>query len=519
MTFFRLSPLPTSQAARRAHRRIRRRIERATLAALGAVAVALSPPAQAKTTWEGTLANSMPSQDNAIFFVHALDGEHAWTVGKRSGGGSGDEVVGLRTTNGTSWNQMQLPQGGSFFPVIPTALVFVDADRGYLAATEVEGLSETNKIFESTDGGMSWTEVAQVDGAVLRFQKLPGGEIFGTGGGYVVHSADGQSWSSVAVPEPAADVRPEAIAMLNADCGWLVGGLPADPDAGRDSGADGAVWYTEDGGQSWTVIAEGLPYFLRDASFVAGDTGWAVGQKNGNQAVLAVTTDDGATWTEVSVPDHPALPDVCMMSQCIDEVQGVTDMTHVRFWDPQRGIASGLACTGGCGPGETPTYLTVFLRTYDGGATWEYDADYEAAMPDIDMQMMSIPGELVGLHSMSFPDPNHGFLAGQYEMILRYDADWIEDPAQSPPACGSSAAGDGGIGPSPDGGTPSGDGGTDPDLDADGLAGCGCRAGGSPAVPALWLLFGALLFGARCFGARRFGARRRHRRRDAPGRP
>lgn len=452
-------------------------------------------PVKAKTTWQGVLPNTMPSQSNAIFKIAAVDGEHAWTVGKRNTGGN-DEIVGLRTTNGTSWQPMSLPQGTSFFPVIPTALIFADANQGYLGATELEGISEVNKIFVTSNGGTSWTEQARVDAAPLAFQRLPSGEIFGVGGGYVVRTLDGQTWTSHAVDGPSADVVPAGISMLNATCGFLVGGWGADSD--HTNSSDGAVWYTGDGGETWALRAQDLPFFLGAASFVASDLGWAVGQQDGGTGVLAQTTDGGHTFSLVTVPDHPAVPDACVMSQCLTDPSPVTDMIGVRFWDAARGIAQGLACTGGCGAGEEPTYLTVFLRTYDGGSSWEYDADYEPVMPDISMTMLTLPGEMTGMLDGAFPDPNHIFLAGQYEMILRYEADWIEDPAQSPPSCTATVA-DGGVGPQPDGGVdPRPDGGDDHFAS---LSGCGCQGAAAPGAWLAWPL-GLLLLGLR-LGRRR----------------
>ena len=465
----------------------------------------LGGQAMAKTTWQGIMPNAQPSQSNMIFKIAAVDGTHAWTVGKRNTGGN-DELVGLRTTNGTTWQQMSLPQGSSFFPVIPTAIVFSDANNGYLAATEVEGLNEVNKIFVTQNGGGTWTEQARVDAPMLQFQVLRTGEIFGTGGGYVIRSLDGQSWTSHEVDGPSADVVPAGVSMLNATCGFLVGGWGADSEGGHPSASDGASWYTGDGGETWTIRAQGLPFYLGAASFVASDLGWAVGQQGGGTGILAVTTDGGHTFTRVDVPEHPAMPSVCLMSQCLDDPTPVTDMIGVRFWDALRGIAHGLACTGDC-DGDNPTYLTVFLRTYDGGALWEYDTDYEAAMPDIDMTMLVIPGEMTGMFDGAFPDPNSAFLAGQYEMILRYEADWIEDPAQSPPSCTSTAA-DGGVGPGPDGGVnprPDGGGGDD----GASLSGCGCQGAGAPGQGALTILaLASLLFSIRGSGRARRRARR-----------
>jgi MYXO-CTERM domain-containing protein len=311
---------------------------------------------------------------------------------------------------------------------------------------------------------------------VEQFQLLPSGDLYGVGDGVFVRSPDGADWTSVAVDGPSDRVTPQGLFMLNPDCGWLVGGHYADEnDAATDAGA---VWYTSDGGDTWTVIAQDLPYALRRVHFVAGNLGWAVGS-DGTRGIIVRTDDGGATWTELTVPDHPARPDVCLMSQCLTDPMPVTSMEQVRFWDVTRGIALGLSCTGGCGVGEDPTYVSNFLRTYDGGATWELDEDYEAAMPEVTIGPMTMPGLMSGMFSAGFYDPNKGFLGGQHTMILRYDADFLEDAAQSGmPGC-ESTAGDGGIAPHGDGGS-GGDGGG-PNDDPDGaLYGCGCAGSGAP---------------------------------------
>jgi hypothetical protein len=278
--------------------------------------------------------------------------------------------------------------------------------------------------------------------------------------------------------------------MLNPTCGWIVGGWDYDPED-HATYSDGAVWYTDDGGATWTLRASGLSYHLERAHFLAGDLGFAVGA-NADRGVIARTADGGITWTELTVPDHPALPEVCMVGSCIDDPQPISAMSRVRFWDPARGIALGLACTASeCDPTDSATtYLTSFLRTYDGGATWTHDADYEAAMPDISI-VFDIPGVFAKKVSMAFPDPNHGFLGGQHNTILRYRADDPEElPGIAMPACDSTADdGNGGI-----------------DGDGDG-SGC-CQTGSNAAREAsFWALLAALGLVA---GRRRKRGRRAH---------
>jgi len=416
---------------------------RSLAAAVLALALATSGQARAKTTW--TNVNLEPGQDNAVFALAAVDADNAWALAVRNNG-SNSELVGLRTSSGTSWSPMMLPSSGGMFPNIFFAIAFVDTQRGYLSGSSIEGISATNRIWETTNGGTSWTEVTTVDSAIQSFQVLPDGHVYGVGGDHFVHSADGQTWTSVAVAGPNANVQPAGVFMLNPTCGWLVGGWGYDADD-HTTASDGAAWFTEDGGATWNLVAQGLPYHLERAHFVAGNLGFAVGTE-GSRGVIVRTSDGGATWTKLTVPDHPALPDVCVLGSCIDAPVPVSTVIRVRFWDAQRGLALGLACTSDdCDPTDSATtFLTSFLRTSDGGNTWTHDPDYEPAMPDINI-VIDMPGEFAKKVSMAFPDPNHGFLGGQHNTILRYRADDPEPlPGIGMPDCDSTASdGDGGI--------------------------------------------------------------------------
>ena len=448
---------------------------RSPLLSLTLVAL-LGSRADARPTWSNV--NVEPGQDNVVFALSATDGQNAWALGVRSTG-SNSELIGLRTSNGSSWQSMALPSGGGgMFPPFFTDVAFTTSQTGYLGGFVLEGLSAANKVWQSTNGGGSWSEVASVDAAIERFQLLPSGDIYGVGGGYFMHSSNGTVWTSLAVSGPA-NVEPAAIFMLNPTCGWMVGGWAFDEEDHLVP-SDGAVWSTEDGGATWTLRAQGLAYYLEDVHFVAFDLGFAVGSQ-GDRGVIVRTTDGGSTWTELTVPDHPAMPEVCIIGNCLDAPMPVTMMSRVRFFDALRGLALGLACTSAsCDRADSAsTYATSLLRTYDGGSTWEIDADYEAAMPDINI-VIDVPGELSKQVAMAFPDPNSGFLGGQHNVIMRYLAADPEDPTQQGmPGCDEPADfGDGGLGPDPD----------------DSGGGC-CRVGGSSAPEnAFWLVAVALLW-------------------------
>jgi len=439
----------------------------------------LTQTARANTAWDGVHVE--PGQDNAVISLSAIDGSTAWALAVRNNGQS-SELVGLRTTDGDNWQQLTLPASANpMFPTFFSALVLMDGQTGYVAGLDLP----TNKIWQSTNSGGSWTEVTTTDSVVSQFQALPTGDLYGVAGNTVVHSSDGVTWTSTAVPSPGGDVSAQGIFMLNASCGWLVGGWAFDED-NHPAPSDGAVWSTQDGGQTWTLLAQGLPFYLHRVHFVAGNLGFAVGS-TGDRGVLVRTTDGGQTWTEQDLPIHPAMPEVCLgFGFCIDDPAEISDMLSVRFFDASRGIALGLACTSPpCDRGDsTATYLTSLLRTYDGGQTWAHDEHYEDAMPEIDLQFMTLPGPLAKQLTMAFPDPNHGFVAGQHNMILRYVASAPESPGEvTLPGCDSNA--------NTNGSTNSN--GSPWQNDPSGSAGCGCSANPAAGTTLALLLLAALL--------------------------
>lgn len=443
----------------------------------------LTTVARANTAWDGV--HTEPGQDNAVISLSATDGNNAWALAVRNNGQS-SELVGLRTSNGESWQQMMLPASANpMFPIFFSALVMVDAQTGYLAGLELP----TSKIWQTVNGGGTWTEVATTDDLVTQFQALPSGDLFAVAGSSVLHSADGVTWTSTAVADAGANVSPQGISMLNPTCGWLVGGWAFDEDD-HPTPSDGAVWETTDSGLTWTVVAQALPYYLNRVHFVAGNLGFAVGSA-GERGVLVRSTDGGLTWTEQTLPIHPALPDVCIFTLCIDDPVEISDMVDVRFFDAGRGVALGLACTSPpCDRGDSAaTYLTSILRTYDGGQTWAHDEHYEDAMPDVDIQLMTVPGQLTKMHTLAFPDPNHGFVAGQHNMILRYVATDPEAPGEiTMPGCDSNANTNTNT-------NSNGPWANDPGGDA----GCGCTSHPAGNLPLYLLGLAAMLLGIRRF--------------------
>jgi hypothetical protein len=238
-----------------------------------------------------------------------------------------------------------------------------------------------------------------------------------------------------------------------------------------DAAARSAVLWTGQGGTSWETRADAIGARLRRAWFVSASIGWAAGSDDRNRGVVASTRDGGLTWALVDVPDHPPPP------MATDPVP-VTDCLDVRFFDDLRGVALCTACASNCDGSseEDPTLLTAFVRTADGGVTWQLDPDYEPVMsapPFGDLMRFS------GMMTMAFVDPNHGFMAGQNNLVLRYTAATPEPAGWGPPACAGGTGGNGSGGGSSvgaSGGSPADGSAEDPETDG----GCGCSLPGSP---------------------------------------
>lgn len=448
------------------------------VALLGSAAALCAVEANATPSWQ--LVYSEPNQGNALLSVTAVDATHAWTVGVSQQMGS-SSPVGLRTTDGITWMPIMLPtgSGGPLSLTIFTELGFADENQGWLTGVRIVIPNEQAVLWRTDNGGMSWTEAFIAAAPLEQLQVLPTGELYGAGGSTLVRSTDGTQVAETAVPVPGG-TELRGVFMLNSECGYLVASSPADAGGGQS-----AVLWSGDGGDGWEERTTISALRLRRLWFVSADLGWAAGTNDADQGVIARTGDGGRNWSEVLLPDHPPV-----FGQ---ETVPVTACQDVRFFDDQRGVALCLACTGNCdSTEEDPSFVTVFARSHDGGQSWEMDPDYEPQMtapPFGDLMKFS------GMFDMAFPSPNAGYLVGQNNLVLRYDADQPEADGWGPPSCESGGTGGfGGGGVNPPGGG-SGPGAAEDD------SGCGCRQAGRPVRRAGWL--GALLLAAMGFARRR----------------
>jgi photosystem II stability/assembly factor-like uncharacterized protein len=182
----------------------------------------------------------------------------------------------------------------------------------------------TGGVYRTYDSGESWApanagikvdfapdpfpEFGQCVHKIAAHQEAPN-RIFAQNHGGVYRSDNGgDQWTSIADGLPADFGFPIVVHPRKPDTVFvfpLVGGAERFPP-----GARAQVWRSEDAGESWTPSESGLPdrfyaAVLRDAMTTdnAEQSGLYIGARDGS---VFVSTDDGASWRQIV--EH--LPDV-----------------------------------------------------------------------------------------------------------------------------------------------------------------------------------------------------------------
>ena len=145
-------------------------------------------------------------------------------------------------------------------------------------------------ILKSKDFGNSWNVIHDSFGPWLKsiiFTDTSRGCAVGDNGVILTTANGGYSWSAVTSPLQR-DFN--AIAFINADTGYIVGGTQSVP-------CRRTILRTVNGGITWNIIADTTGGMLKDISFADGQVGYAVG----DSATILKTTDGGLNWIPVII--------------------------------------------------------------------------------------------------------------------------------------------------------------------------------------------------------------------------
>ena len=261
--------------------------------------------------------------------VMFLDDRHGWLIG---------DQVWETEDGGESWTEVA--------GIEPAGAIEVFGDRHVWIAGRPE-------IWYSADGGDTWTTyVADLGGdhwigdlsfvsptvgwltinPVLGSPPPEQPDLYMTTDG-------GATWDPV--PIDFEQVKLGAVEFVDEDHGWVIGEV-FDPDNG---GTPPTILQTRDGGASWeygwSYREEGDSYdgTLNGLDALDSETAWVVGSRTGVEGELVVSTHDGGDTYQLSLdPDGEPLLDVC-------------------FADAEHGWAVGSDQT--------------ILATRDGGTTWD----------------------------------------------------------------------------------------------------------------------------------------------------
>jgi photosystem II stability/assembly factor-like uncharacterized protein len=335
--------------------------------------------------------------------------------------GVGNQATILRSNNGgVSWDEQALPLDLDPF-VSLQSVDFVSANRGWVVGT-------LGTILFTDDGGVSWTQQAPPTSANLYDVAFAGNSLgwcVGQGGTILKTTNAGSSWSpqtspvgndlqgvaaltgdsqrawasgaggallrttngggAWSAPSAASNSAYNAVKFFDANTGWVVG-------------ANGTMLRTTNGGSNWTRMT-GTIRTLTDIDFVNSSTGWTVGALS----TILKSTNGGTSWSPLPLP--PAV------TGAFNGVRLLSTTTTVIVGNGTHGITQQ----------GTPFNTGLYIRTTDGGSTWQ-------------VRPTPAEGKLPSLNAVDFADSQTGWIVGSSGHIMKTTNGGASWSAQSSPA-------------------------------------------------------------------------------------
>lgn len=328
-------------------------LDRRALLASGAMAVGgLAFPGRANSApgsepeWQQLPTEPYKGKQDDIFFI---DRKVGWY-------GNGAGKIFMTKDGGNTWQKV-LDQPGTFV----RALGFADANVGIMGNVGTDyfpGVTDTQPIYRTTDGGLHWTPVTAITGPVpkgicaidvlrtpfinsgvldTRITIRAGGRVGGPAFLMTSHNM-GETWTSVDMSAHTSMILD--VKFLDERVGFIAGASNADVEQSH-----AVVLKTSDGGATWRRVFEThRPWEITwKLSFPTVHTGYVTIQsynpdKSIDQRYVGKTVDGGETWREIPMIRDPAWNEL-----------------GICFLDKNHGWVGGI-------PGG--------LETRDGGKTW-----------------------------------------------------------------------------------------------------------------------------------------------------
>ena len=291
----------------------------------------------AQPSWqEVPTAPSGPRHDDGYFINEKL----GWVV-------NGNGQIWKTTNGGDTWIK-QFDKSTIYF----RSVGFFDSlygIAGNLGTDEFGGQTDTNLIYRTTNGGVSWNPINNFIGTkprgVCGISVVNDSVIYGVGRVrgpvYFLKSTDkGLTWLTENMEQYAVDLMD--IYFTSSDTGFIVGG-----NGNPNQNSNGIILYTSDAGNTWANVftSSQLGEWCWKISFPSKNVGYVSLQRNvGSPVNFIKTTDGGQTWFEKQFTNFAYY------------VQGMGFANDTLGW-----------------AGGNSTYTTY--ETTDGGETW-HDAGF-----------------------------------------------------------------------------------------------------------------------------------------------
>lgn len=265
---------------------------------------------------------------------------------------SGPGAALFRTKDaGATWSKV-FEHPGTYF----RALLFLDDKHGFagnLGAGLTPSIDDKTPLYETKDGGDTWTAVTAITGpeapGICNLTAVDGKTLFAVGRANgpanLLSSTDaGATWTSLDLSAEFSmliDAR-----FVSATEGWLAGQNAGTP-------ASCTIKHTKDGGKTFDTVftSKAKDSLCWKLSFPSAAVGYvSILESGGGPPAFGKTTDGGKTWVELPLPTT---------GSATDRYQGLS----VGFLTETIGWMTSES-------GTKPNY-----RTFDGGKTWEVAED------------------------------------------------------------------------------------------------------------------------------------------------
>ncbi|MEK6280151.1 MAG: YCF48-related protein [Acidobacteriota bacterium] len=328
-----------------------RSVLRAVLTGFGLVLIVYCSPSPTHAA-SGTWTRQRPGSLAWLHSLFFLDQNRGWAAGSRG-------TLLLTTDGGATWRAKSQPTVDAIRDIH-----FIDKYNGFLVCERnIYDLKSNEEprayLMKTSDGGEQWNRVnlrgANADVRLMRaiFNNTGHGWAFGEGGALYTTEDAGDTWNRLQAPTRYLLLGGTFIDQNN---GWLVG-------------AGSTILRTSDGGQTWNHSRLPNTSSLRfnSTSFVNERLGWAVG----SGGVIYRTVNGGRSWQAQN--------------------SGVTaDLLDVKFLDAVEGWAVGTEGT--------------VVHTNNGGLRWTAERS----------------GTPHTLERIFFTDRTHGWAVGFGGTIIKY---------------------------------------------------------------------------------------------------